>query len=184
MQSAIGTTVEKQDGKIIKTIHIDLFGMDRIRTLISDYVDQLKYANIPIPKIYGSHVKENKLIYVCQDVGENIDWNNYIREMLNVLYKAKNNNVCIDPHPRNFMMDENKKIWYVDFTPPYSEDYFNARLDMAKSSEKKLLENHFSLFKPDNLIQHFIADIYKTNSKIEEIITAEKRRERLGVKLL
>lgn len=173
--STIGTEVERQGNILIKRTPLR-FEWDKVELeqLLWGYQTQLWSAGIRVPPIRSLRVAEGVLEIRMEYKGEPVPEGQHIDKMYQIVKAAVDNNLCLDPHPRNFVVDDVGRVWYVDITPPYSEEYFEAALQ--KSPQPDLLAKHFEVFKPKNLMAHFIADIYKTNDQAIYIHTEEQRK--------
>ena len=117
---------------------------------INDYVEDLLSAEIPIPrKYYTQKYYHGILNYECEYAGENILHmfepekleqtifsEIILNQIIEILKKARLKKLYFDPHPKNFVIQDNQ-ISYVDFTPPWKKKYFTLRLSIANNNEKK-----------------------------------------------
>ncbi len=139
-----------------------------VSKLILLYYQQLQNAGIPVPELKSAnHNLEFEFAYCGtgmmelaeQDPNQFIESNPALTDQMVAICKtAIKNNVSLDPHFRNFTVDEHQKVWYVDIFPPLLEDYI--RLFENPSVQAKVQE-HFDLFKPQAIAQHFLADWLK-----------------------
>ena len=142
-----------------------------------EYIEDLIKAEIPLPKVLRSEYEPGVFIFQCEYAGENIldkfkfnkldntiNQSSIFDQMIDILYKAKSNKVNFDPHPKNFVMD-NEALHYVDFTPPWKEKYYLIRLSVSKKKEAILLKRFFDCMDFDVLGYHLCADILKIDNK-------------------
>ena len=145
------------------------------------YIDKLKDAGINLPEIYEAYFTEDELVFECEYVGENIldylkpeNFENTIKNklifpfILSCLKKAQIAEINFDPHPKNYVLHEGN-LTYVDFTPPWYEDYYSLRIETATHlEEKSVLKDFFECFHPTNIGYHLGGDILKMNYLLEE----------------
>ena len=145
------------------------------------YVEKLKDAGISLPEIYEAYFTEDELVFECEYVGENIlnflDPDNFEETIenrtifpfiLDCLKKAQNADINFDPHPKNYVLEEGV-LTYVDFTPPWYDDYYSLRLESSLDvTEKSVLAEFFDCFRPVNIGYHLAGDLLKMNPALEE----------------
>ncbi len=175
----LSTKIEVNDGKItkeyaLKTIKPEY--KEQVSKLILKYYEKLKENNIPVPNL----IESNGLSFTSDYKGENIiDSTNDIEEFYNfnekifdsifdIIKLAIEKNICIDPHIKNFTID-NEEVYYVDVFPPHGEEYWKILLDSNEGREYEVSET-LDLFKPNMLAHHFLADFHGTfnNMKLVE----------------
>jgi hypothetical protein len=195
-----------------------------IFSFIGKYIDKLQSADIPLPKIIDSNFTHGQLTYICEYGGENIlgmvkrgqlentiNCTTIFNQIMGIIKKAQKTNTYFDPHPKNFVI-LNDKLSYVDFTPPWLEEYFDLRLSKAKGNEVKILEDFFSCMHFKELGFHLVGDLLKIDNnnyknlsllyqrlikrgligkgydefikKAKSIMKKEKRREKKNIYLL
>ena len=147
------------------------------------YVEKLKNAGISLPEIHEAYFTEDELVFECEYVGENIlsflepeKFEETIKNkqiipfILDCLKKAQNADINFDPHPKNYVLREGI-LTYVDFTPPWYDDYYSLRLGVATEvNEKSVLEDFFDCFHPTNIGYHLAGDLLKMNHSLEDKI--------------
>lgn len=149
---------------------------------ILNYVDTLKKADIPLPKIRETDANEERILFICDYKGPNIlqsldssrpetlfDKPETLDQVLTILKKAQDSKIHFDPHIKNFVTD-NDKVYYVDFTPPWNEDYFELRLSLGNKQDREILVPFFGCMHPDVLGYHFAADFMKMDNSYREIM--------------
>ena len=154
----------------------------KVRDFTLKYISRLKESGIPFPEIQESYVKDNKIFFVCVYKGENlfqlmaeeeprnlIENKKILSQVVNIFKRAKKANLDIDPHPKNFVV-ENGKVYYVDFSPPYLEEYNKLIMDNIEEEHKDLVRKNFIAFSPSELGFHFAGDLLKENNKFEKIM--------------
>ncbi len=164
--------IKLENGKPIEII----YGM------ILSYIEKIKKANIPLPKIYSTKIENNELIFDSKFQGYNLlqkqnisnpsEWYNKHRDKIytifSILKKAQDNKLDLDPHVKNFVINESGEIYYTDFFPPAQEDYYKLRLTIA-FEEKEILEKFFKVYHYSTLGVHFFADLLKENNGFIEL---------------
>jgi hypothetical protein len=145
-----------------------------------NYIKSLQMADISLPEIYESRHTDDELIFECEYVGENIlnylepeNFEDTIKEqkifpyILQCLKNAQISNINFDPHPKNYVLKDGL-LNYVDFTPPWHEDYYSLRKGISNSpKDKKILEEFFECFNPENIGYHLAGDLLKLNLELE-----------------
>jgi len=143
------------------------------------YIEQLKNAEIPIPSIFESKCTDEEIIFICDYVGENIvdyvhpdRFEKTLRDeqifefVFSCLKKAQDANINFDPHPKNYVIEQNI-ITYVDFTPPWLQDFYDLRIDNSSSQrEESIMKDFFRCFHPDEMGYHLAGDLIKMNNNI------------------
>tara|TARA_Y100000590_G_C15663310_1_gene993513 strand:+ start:368 stop:1099 length:732 start_codon:yes stop_codon:yes gene_type:complete len=144
-----------------------------------NYIEQLKDAGIDLPKIYENYHTDEEIIFVCEYMGENItDYvqpnrfettlkdENIFQYMFDCLKKAQNADINFDPHPKNYVLQDGI-ITYVDFTPPWHQNYYDLRIsNSSNESEEKVMKEFFLCFHPNEIGYHFAGDLLKMHDNI------------------
>jgi len=182
--SVISTNVEfDSDNNVIrktykKNLSIDITS-NELKELIDAYILLLRDSKISIPTILNSHVDGDFVIYESKYCGKNIielgfnilNFDTYIfqiTKMLEIVKLAINNDIYFDPHPKNFVFDDNC-IYYVDFFPPYNDYIKHKRLSVAKTNEIQIISENFQFFTKEFLIEHFCGDFLNIDQNAERI---------------
>ena len=150
------------------------FYIKKISRMTKDYYVKIKNAGISIPKLIELKVKSKKIICRMEYKGKNLIENNFnvykknysenLDKVIHILYLAKKENICIDPHIKNFVINKKKQIFYVDIFPPYSKKFEKIRNKYYVTNlEKIICKKNFHYFKPANIFYHFVADLIRTN---------------------
>ena len=150
-----------------------------LKKLMDDYIKSMTLSGINIPKTIESFSDKNSVTYVCKFSGRNIielglsvdTFNNFrqhIKKMLQVINLAMKNQLYFDPHPKNFVFDENNNIYYVDFFPPYSKKLKEKRLAIAKKDEINVISDNYDYFYGDFLPFHFCGDFLNIDPGYED----------------
>jgi hypothetical protein len=170
--SVLGTAVHYDAGTIEKSYkpNVNLgVSLEDIKKQIDLYIQDLNQAGVPLPKVINSGIRTGKIHYQCEAKGQNIielgftpdnadDFREHFKSMLKVIDKAANANLAIDPHPKNFVF-EDESISYVDFYPPYGNVFDNWRLAIVQTeAEKDIVSKNLSYFQKPYLAQHFCGD--------------------------
>ena len=165
--------------KYKKNIDIPLTTVD-LKKLIDKYLLSIKECDIPIPNIIQSYVEGEFIVYEISYCGKNIielgfdilkfdDFKSYIIKMLSVLKKVVDRNIYFDPHPKNFVFNEENAIFYVDFFPPYTDSLKEMRVSVAQEDEVEIIEKNFSFLTGGFLAEHFCGDFLNIDKKSESI---------------
>ena len=145
------------------------------------YIEKLKNAGILLPDIYDAYFTEDKLVFECEYVGENIlhslDPESFSETIKNkrifpfifdCLKNAQNADINFDPHPKNYVLQDGY-LTYVDFTPPWYQDYYDLRIETATNPlEKSILKDFFECFHPSNIGYHLGGVMLKMNHLLED----------------
>ncbi len=139
------------------------------------YRSQLAAAGVPMPRIADSYVTDDSVVYLCEDGGLNLveryeqpeELTNghvdVLASAIDILKRAIDAGVAIDPHIKNFV-GEGTELTYVDFSPPLTEEYVEARCSVAKDTERDILRENFAYFTPYFLPYHFAGDFLNIDS--------------------
>ena len=192
--SVLSTRIERDTNRSLirkkykKNVVLQL-SVSELKKLVDKYVTDLKKANIPIPAILNSKIEEETIVYETKYCGKNIIelgfkiekfdlFKNHIAKMAQILKKAMKKNIYFDPHPKNFVFDNNDEIFYVDFYPPYSDNLKKIRISQASIEHAEIIDKNFSFFTKDFLPEHFCGDFLNIDKKSEcifkEIYLIEK----------
>lgn len=171
---------------ILKEINPTTLGKmhEQVKDFTLKYISKLEKSGIPFPEVKDSYIKDNKIFFVCRYKGGNlfqlmaekdledlIENEEVLSQIVDVFKKAKKANLDIDPHPKNFVL-ENGKIYYVDFSPPYLPEYNKLVMDNMEEKHRDLVQRNFNAFSPNELGYHFAGDLLKENDKFEKIMPA------------
>ena len=165
--------------KYTKNTDIPLTTID-LKKLIDKYLLTIKECDIRIPNIIQSYVDGEFIVYEIPYCGKNIielgfdilkfeDFKDHIIKMLSVLKKAVDNNIYFDPHPKNFVFNEENEIFYVDFFPPYTDSLKEMRLSVAQENEVEIIKKNYSFLTGEFLAEHFCGDFLNIDKKSESI---------------
>ena len=192
--SVLSTIIERDTNRSLirkkykKNVVLQL-SVSELKKLVDKYITDLKKANIPIPAILNSKIEEETIVYETKYCGKNIIelgfkiekfdlFKNHIAKMAQILKKAMKKNIYFDPHPKNFVFDNNDEIFYVDFYPPYSDNLKKIRISQASIEHAEIIDKNFSFFTKDFLPEHFCGDFLNIDKKSEcifkEIYLIEK----------
>ncbi|MFH1641371.1 MAG: hypothetical protein ABIC04_00570 [Nanoarchaeota archaeon] len=164
---------EENNRKYI-TKEINLTALDKnsvkyIKDLTIRYIEKIKKAGIPLPLIKKHYIKDSKIFFVCEYKGCNllqakkkpVDLvkDTVFLDVVRILNKARKAKISIDPHMKNFVYSD--KVYYVDFSPPYQEEYNDLVIKKTNESYKGLVIKNLDAFKPEMLGIHFAADLLK-----------------------
>lgn len=148
-----------------------------------NYVEQLNNAGINLPRIIESNHTDEEIIFICEYVGENItDYvhpdrfedtlrNKQIFQFIfDCLEKAQTADINFDPHPKNYVINEGI-MTYVDFTPPFHQDFYDLRaFNCSSEEEKRVIEEFFRCFHPDEIGYHLAGDLIKMHNNIYPLL--------------
>ena len=147
------------------------------------YRDQLAAAGVPMPRIADSHVTDDSIVYLCEDGGLNLveryeqpevltnGHADVLTSAIGILKRAIDAGVAIDPHIKNFVGD-GADLAYVDFSPPLTEAYVEARCSVAREDEQAILRENFAYFTPYFLPYHFAGDFLNIDRAAEQLFPA------------
>ena len=185
--SVVSTNVEyDMHSNVIRkkyTKNVDLpITIVELKKLTDEYLFSLKDAQIPIPNVTKSYIKNEFIIYESEYCGKNIieldfdvlkfdNFKNYIIEMLKVVKIAIDNNLYFDPHPKNFVFNDKNKILYVDFFPPYTDNLRKKRLNIADNNELEIIDINYQFFTKEFLAEHFCGDFINIDKNCESIFS-------------
>ena len=132
----------KQNGKIFFDKHfaINVASMKNkkilkeILKLIKIYFTKIRSSGIKIPKVLNLKIQSNKILCRMDYKGKNLiqkglrfsnirSFTKNLDDILEIISKAKRNKIMLDPHIKNFVVDSDENIFYVDIFPPYSFKY-------------------------------------------------------------
>ncbi len=149
----------------------------KVFLMIKKYYSQIAKSGINIPKMNNISLKSNKIICSMNYEGKNLIEKNFnysnaqlfsnnLDKIFEIIKIAKKKQIKIDPHIKNFVINSQNKIFYVDIFPPYSKDYEVLReLFYQTIEEKKICKKNFTFFNSSNLFYHFVSDIIKIDSR-------------------
>ncbi len=147
------------------------------------YREQLTAAGVPMPRVAESHVTEESIVYLCEDGGLNLVERYEQPELLTngradvltsaigIIKRAIDAGLAIDPHIKNFV-GEDTDLAYVDFSPPLTTAYVEARCGVAKDTERDILRENFAYFTPYFLPYHFAGDFLNVDPAADRLFPA------------
>ena len=147
------------------------------------YREQLTSAGVPMPRVADSRVTGDSIVYLCEDGGMNLVERYEQPEMLTngsadvltsaigIVKRASDAGLAIDPHIKNFVGDETG-LAYVDFSPPLTAAYVEARCAVATDSERNVLRENFAYFTPYFLPYHFAGDFLNVDPAADRLFPA------------
>ncbi|WDP88930.1 MAG: hypothetical protein HUN04_03955 [Desulfobacter sp.] len=155
--------------------------MAEIKQLTDRYIKQLRKKGIPLPVVEESFNEGDRLIYICHFHGPNIQQNfslddlmqgdnDVVEQISKIISLAVQSGLFIDPHPKNFVCDKENVVHYVDFSPPYIQEFMEMREAMAEGEELEIIQKNFSYFGPDYLPFHFVGDFFNIYPEIPESV--------------
>jgi hypothetical protein len=152
--------------------------------LFEKYIEEINNSDINLPEILHHKIEEDYIAFYCVEKGENILEKFNLNELIfgkgrvflvniiNEIKKAVQCKLNLDPHIKNFVI-KNDEISFVDFSPPYTEEYFTLRLSLAKKDEIAIIKKNFQFFKPQYLYHHFLGDFFNVDKNISHNLTKE-----------
>jgi len=157
---------------------------DVVQSFILEYIKSMKEAEIPLPNLKDYFIKGKKLVFICEYKGSNIIQStkglepshlvtvnlDKTKQMLDIIRLAQKAGIFFDPHIKNFVIGENGKVYYVDFSPPYLRKYMELRLKLADESEKEIIKKNFDYFSPKEIGYHFAGDLLKIDKRYIQIM--------------
>ncbi len=147
------------------------------------YREQLTAAGVPMPRVAESRVTDSGIVYLCEDGGLNLVERYEQPELLTnghadvltgaigILKRAIDAGLAIDPHIKNFV-GEDADLTYVDFSPPLTTAYVEARCAVAEDAERDILRENFAYFTPDFLPYHFAGDFLNVDPTADRLFPA------------
>jgi hypothetical protein len=147
------------------------------------YREQLTAAGIPMPRVAESHVTEESIVYLCEDGGPNLveryeqpelltnGRTDVLTSAIGIIKRAIDAGLAIDPHIKNFV-GEDADLAYVDFSPPLTMAYVEARCAVAKGAERDILRENFAYFTPYFLPYHFAGDFLNVDPAADRLFPA------------
>ena len=147
------------------------------------YREQLTAAGVPMPRISESHVTDDSIVYLCEDGGLNLVERyeqpdlltdgraDVLMSAISIIRLAIDAGLAIDPHIKNFV-GEDTSLAYVDFSPPLTMAYVDARCAVAKDIERDILRENFAYFTPYFLPYHFAGDFLNVDPTADRLFPA------------
>lgn len=143
---------------------------------ILEYLAAVEKAAVEMPAMVEHYVSGDTLSFTCRYHGKNflqIAKNPkelvgkllpHTKKVISILRKFQRAGVCMDPHIKNFVIDEDE-VYYVDFSPPYSPEYNKVVLNATPSEHKEIVQKNLDCFNPDMLGFHFAGDLLKESDE-------------------
>lgn len=148
---------------------------------IREYIERMLDAGMPLPDIHEDFIENEKIVFICKFAGKNVSQiypevkkllenSEILKKVSDIISRAQDNSLWIDPHPKNFVVEDNV-VSFVDFSPPYQiEEYRSARLAVESNPVRyDIVVQNFNVFRPENLFYHFVGDFFKLTSDISLI---------------
>ena len=144
------------------------------------YCEQLTAAGVPMPRIADSRVTDSSIVYLCEDGGQNLVERyerpalltngraDVLTRAIAILKRVIDAGLAIDPHIKNFV-GEDASLSYVDFSPPLTAAYVEARCSVARDTERDILRENFAYFTPYFLPYHFAGDFLNVDPAADEL---------------
>ena len=157
--------------------------LTELKAEMDAYREQLTAAGIPMPRVAESRVTDSSIVYVCEDGGLNLVARYEQPELLTnghvdvltsaigILKRAIDAGLAIDPHIKNFV-GEDADLAYVDFSPPLTAAYVEARCSIARDGERNILRENFAYFTPYFLPYHFAGDFLNVDPTADRLFPA------------
>ena len=154
-----------------------------LKAEMDTYREQLAAAGVPMPRVAESRVTGDSIVYLCEDGGMNLVQRYERPEMLangsadvltsaiGIIKRASDAGLAIDPHIKNFV-GEDADLAYVDFSPPLTMAYVEARCAVAEDTERDILRENFAYFTPYFLPYHFAGDFLNVDSSADRLFPA------------
>lgn len=154
-----------------------------LKAEMDTYREQLTTAGVPMPRVASSHVTDGAIVYLCEDGGPNLVERYQHPELLTdgradvltsaigIIKRAIDAGLAIDPHIKNFV-GKDTDLAYVDFSPPLTMDYIEARCAVARDTERDILRENFAYFTPYFLPYHFAGDFLNVDPAADRLFPA------------
>ena len=154
-----------------------------LKAEMDTYRGQLTAAGVPMPVVTGSHVTDDTIVYVSEDGGLNLveryqqpslltrGHTDVLRSAIGIIKRAIDAGLAIDPHIKNFV-GEGTDLAYVDFSPPLTMAYVEARCEIAQDDERAILRENFAYFTAYFLPYHFAGDFLNVDPSAERVFPA------------
>ncbi len=169
-----------------KTIHrnapLDVTSAE-LKAEMDSYRDQMTTAGVPMPRVVESQVTDDTIVYLCEDGGLNLVERyeqpelltngraDVLTSALSIIKRAIDAGLAIDPHIKNFV-GEDADLAYVDFSPPLTMAYVEARCAVARDTERDILRENFAYFTPYFLPYHFAGDFLNVDPTADRLFPA------------
>jgi len=153
---------------------------------LDEYRGNLQLEGIPMPEVSSRRIDQSRIIYLCEDGGPNLvelygdpetlirDHSNVVSAVAEILRKAIEARIAIDPHIKNFV-GYGTDLRYVDFSPPLLDSFFETRCSVAAGEEESILRRNFSYFGPDYLVCHFAGDLLNLDPSADALYPELRR---------
>ena len=154
-----------------------------LKAEMDSYREQLTAAGVPMPRVADSRVTDGSIVYLCEDGGLNLVERyeqpdlltngraEVLTSAIDILKRAIDAGLAIDPHIKNFV-GEDADLAYVDFSPPLTTAYVEARCAVAEDAERDILRENFAYFTPDFLPYHFAGDFLNVDPTADRLFPA------------
>lgn len=183
------TVVENNITYLVKKIKLTTLQNHHLHLVYQytlNYFSKFQEAAIPFPEVkkHSLNEEEKRIRLVCKYEGSNVmqllqekgssslfhEARPWLQQIMQIFKQAQNFLLYIDPHPKNFVVNEEQKVYYVDFSPPCVPEYMQLLLDQLPGEDRTIAEKNFECFHPRVLGYHFAADLLKENLGYQEIM--------------
>ena len=148
------------------------------------YCAALSVAGVPMPCVADRWEDgAGGVVFLCEDGGQNLveryaapdpsapDQADALDGAAAIIERAVNARLPLDPHIKNFV-GEGARLQYVDFSPPLTDVYVEARCSAAQGEERRILRENFAYFGPDFLPYHFAGDFLNIDPSADRLFPA------------
>ena len=161
---------------VISNIDLGL-SQEQLLVYFEQYIKEIQRVGINLPEIKGYQVLDDKIKFLCKNAGQNIleafslhdlikgKGRIFLELAIKEVLKAIDGNINLDPHIKNFVIGSDG-ISYVDFSPPYTKEYIEMRINKSSKLEADLVRENLDNFLPENLLHHFLGDFFNVDRNI------------------
>lgn len=148
------------------------------------YCAALSVAGVPMPYVADRWEDgAGGVVFLCEDGGPNLVERyaapdpsapaqaDALDGAAAIIERAVNARLPLDPHIKNFV-GEGARLQYVDFSPPLTDVYVEARCSIAQGEERRILRENFAYFEPEFLPYHFAGDFLNVDPSAERLFPA------------
>lgn len=170
--------------KVIQPKILNQEKLPQLYGFMLEYITVLQRTGIPLPKISSHAQEENTLRFTCRYEGPNLQqllqnqeatlltthFAPLLSQIISIFQLAQAQNISLDPHPKNFVVNKHQQVHYVDFSPPLLPQYAVLLLASLDHRLREPIEKNLACFEPQNLGYHFAADLIKSSPRFYSIL--------------